>query len=42
MPETPGHRLTQLGQRAAVPATPAEAVLETIANADPEAFSSSG
>ena len=38
MPETPGHRLTQLGQRAAVPATPAEAVLETIANADPEAF----
>ncbi|MDS4011731.1 MAG: preQ(1) synthase [Defluviicoccus sp.] len=38
MPETPGDRLTQLGQRAAVPATPAEAVLETIANADPEAF----
>lgn len=38
MPETPGQRLNQLGRSVAVPATPAEAVLETIANADRDAF----
>lgn len=38
MPETPGHRLNQLGRSVAVPATPAGAILETIANADREAF----
>ena len=38
MPETPGDRLNQLGRSVAVPATPAEAILETIANADREAL----
>lgn len=38
MTETSAPRLNQLGRAVAVPATPAEAILETIANPDREAL----